>query len=258
MNPPPSSTVTQKAGWTLTFDDEFSGTSLDTTKWNLADAATNGGDCSKANSNESECYMGSQTVAGSGLLTLKATKGLSNPGNELYGAGKVDTKGKFYQAYGYFEMRAQMPAGQIYWPAFWLLRNGGGWPPEIDIFEGQSSVPMTDFTTTHWQDPNTYLGNPNPVADTTADFHTYGVDYTPSFIHYYFDGKMIYGQTASQVGIPSDPMYMILNVAIGGWANTGDPASGSNPAVVSMKVDWVRVYQRIDQGQTSLTPPDAI
>ena len=46
------------------------------------------------------------------------------------------------------------------WPAFWLLANDGGWPPEIDIVEGRGQEPGEVVMTTHWRIPTPRRSNP--------------------------------------------------------------------------------------------------
>ncbi|KQT85082.1 type I secretion C-terminal target domain-containing protein [Aurantimonas sp. Leaf443] len=52
-----------------------------------------------------------------------------------YYTGMIATNETLGQAYGFFEIKAQVPAGKGHWSAFWLAPSGLGWPPEIDIFE---------------------------------------------------------------------------------------------------------------------------
>jgi hypothetical protein len=50
-----------------------------------------------------------------------------------YISGILTTQASFAQKYGYFEIRSKIPVGTGVWPAFWMLANDGGWPPEIDV-----------------------------------------------------------------------------------------------------------------------------
>jgi Glycosyl hydrolases family 16 len=53
-----------------------------------------------------------------------------------YVSGILTTQSSFSQKYGYFEIRSKIPVGTGVWPAFWLLSDDGGWPPEMDVMEG--------------------------------------------------------------------------------------------------------------------------
>ena len=73
--------------------------------------------------------------------------------NNEYVSGILTTQGWFAQKYGYFEIRAKVPIGTGVWPAFWLLADDGGWPPEIDVLEGRGQRPGDLVMTTHWRIP---------------------------------------------------------------------------------------------------------
>jgi beta-glucanase (GH16 family) len=122
-----------------------------------------------------------------GVLTISAnptpSSMLQYVNNEPYTSGWIDTYHEFSQTYGYFEMRAQLPAGQGTWPAFWLLPEDNSWPPEIDALEGVNGNGNL-YTTVHSSvsgdvklASNHYKsGAGTPEAGMTTGFHTYGVD----------------------------------------------------------------------------------
>src|SRR5581483_11889841 len=66
-----------------------------------------------------------------------------------YVSGILTSQGSFAQKHGYFEIRAKIPYGTGVWPAFWLLADDGGWPPEIDVMEGRGQRPDDLVMTTH-------------------------------------------------------------------------------------------------------------
>ena len=89
--------------------------------------------------------------------------------NNEYVSGILTTQGSFAQKFGYFEIRAKIPVGQGVWPAFWMLADNGGWPPEIDILEGRGQRPGDLVMTTHWRIPATGV-----VKSCGFDFHGAG------------------------------------------------------------------------------------
>ena len=96
-----------------------------------------------------------------------------------YTSGMITTYNSFEQQYGYFEMRAQLPAGQGLWPAFWMLPGDGSWPPELDIMEVLGHDPTTLYTTVHSNSTGSLVSTSagTKVPNTTTSFHTYGVDW---------------------------------------------------------------------------------
>lgn len=185
-----------------------------------------------------------------GALTISAAPAAPGVQDSLdgqtYTSGMISTHHAFSQTYGYFEMRAELPAGPGLWPAFWMLPEDGSWPPELDVMEMIGSQPNTLRTTVHSQvsgdqqvDATHYLNEANvTVSDMTSGFHTYGVDWEPDTITWYFDGRAVFGAPT-----PADldrPMYMIANLAVGGaWA--GDP-DASTPVPARMTIDYIRAY----------------
>jgi beta-glucanase (GH16 family) len=254
---------------TLTFNDDFNSLSL----WNgssgtwdttFAFRPWNGNGGSLPSNGEQEWYINANygptasvtpwTVSG-GILTLTAARvdpsiapllGYTDPGLPAMGSyqftsGMIETNHSFSQTYGYFEMRAELPAGQGFWPAFWLMPQDGSWPPELDVMEVMGNDPTTLYTTVHTAQTGSHTssGVGSVVADMSKGFHTFAVDWEADKITWYFDGKPVY-----QVATPADmnkPMYMIANLALGGdWAGYPD-ATTPFPAVYA--IDYIRAYR---------------
>jgi Ca2+-binding RTX toxin-like protein len=177
----------------------------------------------------------------SGALNITAQQG-PNPGGATWSSGVITTQNSFSQLYGVFEMRAQLPVGAGMWPAFWLLPANGTWPPELDVMERVGSDPglIHEFSHSAVGGPNVTTSFNTRVADTTAGFHTYAVDWEPTTITWYVDGYAI----ASAV-TPADmhvPMYMLANLAVGGAASYGGTTNASTPTTTHMLIDDIRVY----------------
>ena len=158
-----------------------------------------------------------------------------------YTSGMITTYRSFSQRYGFFEMRAKLPAGQGVWPAFWMLPADGSWPPELDGVEMLGGDPTTIFMTVHSTASGTHTQAQGSakVPDTSAAFHTYGVHWEPAKITWYFDGQPVFA--APPPADLTQPLYILINLAIGG-AWPGDPDDTTRfPAV--LEVDYVRAYR---------------
>jgi beta-glucanase (GH16 family) len=172
-----------------------------------------------------------------------------------YTSGMITSFHTFSQTYGYFEMRAQLPGGQGFWPAFWLLPAEGTWPPELDIMEVLGNDPTQLYTTAHSGVPGAIksTGDGHTVADMSAGFHTYGVDWQADKITWYFDGHQVF-QTDTPAGMYK-PMYMIANLAMGGgWAGSPD---ASTPFPAHMKIDYIHAYSAMPGGGGTTDTPVA-
>jgi beta-glucanase (GH16 family) len=166
--------------------------------------------------------------------------------NNEYVSGILTTQGSFSQKYGYFEIRSKIPAGTGVWPAFWLLADDGGWPPEIDVMEGRGQRPDDLVMTTHWRNPATghveSCGFDFSVLHTSTDFHDYGVLWARDRIIYFIDRKPV-----SDIKVPAgfeDPMYMIVNLAMGAKYFEGVGfVDGESPNLVEFEIDRISAYQ---------------
>ena len=118
--------------YAITFEDNFDGTELDTSKWKRADEQR------RQDLNNYWCDEMSY-LDGEGSLVLEMSY---DEETDRFNSGAVETKGLFEQAYGYFEVRCTLNSKPGYWTAFWLMgdsvlseNNGGKDGTEIDIYE---------------------------------------------------------------------------------------------------------------------------
>jgi len=83
----------------------------------------------------------------------------------------------------------------------------------------------------------------------STGYHTYGVDWEADYITYYFDGQQIF-KTATPADM-HQPMYMIANLAVGGyWPGM---VNSTTPFPAEMKIDYIRAYT--DGGSPTPPPP---
>jgi beta-glucanase (GH16 family) len=226
----------RKLGYHLTFADEFKGVKLDTSKW--IDSYPDG--VRTHSNNEQQYYAPDGYELHHGFLRLKAER--RQMGGMPYTSGIVTTYGKFAQKYGWFEARLKVPQGKGMWPAFWLLPNDKSWPPEIDILEILGHEPTKVYLTNHYKLPNGQhegKGDSFTGQDFSAEYHTFALEWKPTEILWYVDGIVRY---RTQENVPSVPMYVLLNLAVGGdWP--GNPDS-TTPFPGNMDINYVRVYSK--------------
>ncbi|WJR80228.1 glycoside hydrolase family 16 protein [Bradyrhizobium sp. NP1] len=164
-------------------------------------------------------------------------------------SGILTTQASFSQKYGYFEIRAKIPVGTGVWPAFWMLANDGGWPPEIDVMEGRGQRPGDLVMTTHWRIRQSgrveSCGFDFVQPDASTAFHDYGVLWERDRIVYFIDRKPV-SDIRTPIGF-DDPMYMIVNLAMGAKNFQGVGfVDGETPNTVAFEIDRISAYQ-IDQ-----------
>jgi beta-glucanase (GH16 family) len=219
--------------WNLAFDDEFTGSSLDTSKWSVGWFGS--GITKAVNSYETACYDPSHVSEANGELDLTLTAGSTSCGGatQPYDGAAVTTNGHFQFTYGFVEVRAWLAGNgsSVYdWPQIWL--DGQNWPAdgEIDILEG-----LGGSACYHWHGPPSGTGYGGcPAGNFSGGWHTFGVDWEPGSVTYYYDGTNVGSVTNSTSQITGDPMYLIL---------VASTSAESPSQAATEQFDYVRVWQ---------------
>jgi len=213
-------------GWRLVYSTNFPGSSLPS-GW---DAYTGepGGDP------YGNWTPGNVSVSG-GALHLTATSsaqgGVAFYGNSMtYGMYLVRMKGDY-------EPGLSINNLAILWPA-----EQGVWPPEVDFFQDLGGTRQSFSASLHaGPDGN---GSCCVIASATqysngTQWHTYGVEWTPTAITYTIDGRVWgsvqRGSLSSPAQWPTIPMNLTLQSQNQASAQPGSP-------IETMTVDWVAEY----------------
>lgn len=234
-------------GYTLFWQDEFNGNSVNTDNWNydIGNGVWGWGN------NELEYYRINNATVTDGVLIIEAREEAYN--NYDYTSSKLHSKGKVSFQYGRVDIRALLPVGQGLWPALWMLGNNinsVGWPKcgEIDIMEmvGGDNRENTIHGTLHWYNgDHAYQGGSKTVSPGTyaTAFHVFSMIWDESSIKFYVDDQFYYQFPITEADKTEfhQKFYFILNVAVGGnWPGSPD-ATTIFPQ--QMKVDYIRVFQ---------------
>lgn len=240
----------------LVWSDEFDGTSLDTDNWNYNTGDWGWGNNEWENYTEEERNI--QVKNGTLIITPRADK--NEKGGIDYTSGRINSSGKASFKYGKIEARIKLPSEKGLWPAFWMLGQNQpkGWPycGEIDILETWNKGTFAQAAL-HFENEidrpgkDTCLVGSKQNVDKTQ-WHIYGMNWTPKKIEFYLDNvvyKTFEIKESYKSELRNDDYYFILNCAIGG--NLPGVGPDDDFTAAQMLVDYVRVYQRENEGATA-------
>jgi beta-glucanase (GH16 family) len=217
-------------GWRQVFADDFSGSSLDLTKWYSYEGEP-GGDLGA-------WFDTSHVTVSGGDLVLSAYRDPADGG--IWATGGVSSSPGLAQTYGKYLVRFRFDGGHGISHAILLMPADGSWPPEIDFSEDNGEERNIDYATLHYGSQNAQ--EQATVATNLTQWHTLGVEWTPGKLVYTLDRSEWGRMTGSSV--PSIPM--VLDIQTQSWAcgiNEWEACpDASTPATVNLYVDWVVAY----------------
>ncbi|MGB6688154.1 MAG: chitobiase/beta-hexosaminidase C-terminal domain-containing protein [Terracidiphilus sp.] len=261
--------TTQIPAGTLVWSDEFGNTTGQSAQPNPLVWTYDTGNSGFGNKElENYCAWGSNNppcsvadpnayVGTDGYLHIVAL----SPSTNVYTSARLKTQGLFSFRYGRIEFRAKVPEAQSFWPAAWLLGNNIAtvdWPAcgEQDDLERVNAATAPDWNEGSIHGASFTGGNLGtkydfPAGQTAADWHTYGMIWSPGQVSYYIDDptKPYATYTPSSLnGLPGamwpfdegQSNFIILNLAVGG--NWPGPPDSTTPFPSEFLVDYVRIY----------------
>lgn len=253
--------------WAMTFEDNFDGSTIDLTKWNIYTVG-------QWHLGKATAYSKENVIVKDGKLHLRVEKRKAhhndNPSYPLheYATGWADSFGKWTQRYGYFEARLKLPTSPDSFTAFWLLPDRGidfdaGKHPkvhgfavkrtdtkasgmEFDIMEHLSIWgPNRHNFGCHWDEYGKYhksTGSMRNYYQPDAEgFVTVGMLWTPGLVVMYQQGREAARWQSERIS--NITSYLILQHITGGWETEGMDDSQLPSDLI---FDYVRVWQRKD------------
>lgn len=249
--------------------DEFNGTEIDTSKWNVAwDVRSN------TSVDGKKCYRGSSKLKNNyvkdGKLYIEAVKT-----DDAYYGGMLKTDTTMEFLYGYLEISDIHPKGNGFWTALWTVSKSGKynrdmWHSETDIDEAFGGG--NEIVGNLWAWPTSYgrkqLNLHNGRSDTVKDhgkyeasdlrglwqdFHTYGLEWIDNkTLRFTIDGYVWREAELEREELQKAySQYMVVQISMAtafqamGLVTQDEWAwENSNKFIV----DWIYLYQKQGQG----------
>jgi len=239
----------------LIWEDNFNGSILDTSYWNIY----SGNGCPELcgfGNNELQYYTNdySNLNLKDGKLIITAN---FDSVSKFFSSAKITTNHKIDFHTGYLEVVAKLPNATGTWPAIWLLPSLNrqlNWPldGEIDIMENVGYDSCKILGTIHTKAYNHTIGTQKSdsiiINSAHQNFHTYSLNWTDSILEWYVDSNL-YNSISRNVldsneQWPFDkPFHLIINQAVGGdWGGRLGIDTTSFPQ--SLIIDRVSLFNK--------------
>lgn len=246
--------------WILDFSDEFNGTTVDPTKWNIDDSNQSRAARPKLGI-DYWMWKASNVWESDGDLVLQVTKANENTMH----CGSIHTHNKYETRYGYFEARIKIAeAAKGTHTAFWLqgrnMSNVDGTAndgAEIDIFESawlgdytKSVVHIDGYGANHKANTKQYS-----TPGIHNGYHTYGLHWTEDFMKIYYDGQLKVTYSADEWVVRAEEFLWLSDGASFGFE--GDHFTKLDIGVLTAAyVDYIRVWKPLGAGSSIVSNGD--
>jgi len=223
------------SGYQLVWADEFNDGTLDTNKWVF-----------RTDSKHWSTQLPANVSVHDGKIFLAVKK--EDAGDKHYTGAGVISKQAF--KYGYYESRFKVPPGAGWHTSFWMMKHNGqgGTGPtasaqELDVCENDSVNLKNYGVNVHKWNPLPHISQGHKgvkTPDLAADFRTFGCEFSPETVKYYFEGKLV--QTVAVTNFVHSDQHI--------WLTTIASQLGGTKAVDDTKLpaaavyDYVRFYEK--------------
>ncbi|MDD6174187.1 MAG: family 16 glycosylhydrolase [Firmicutes bacterium] len=260
---PPKSIQIGENTYSLKFFDGFDGTALDPSKWEfMPEWQTKEG-----------FYQDDAVSVENGKLVLtqyvskdvdaKKAEQLASrnlPTDYYLGGAGLQTKGRFSQTYGYYEISMKIPFTQGYWAAFWLLNDSVDYVSnrdengllgcELDIFEAFPNLYPKVHSTCHFSGQSVAAVSNAP--EFYDSYHTIACEWNRDDYVIYIDGKRTVSlKSAAEaeariMEICRNPLYLCITTEFGGGSKVDMEKvqwlNDTYGVIDRVYVDYVRAY----------------
>jgi beta-glucanase (GH16 family) len=240
----------------LLWEDNFEGTELNTSRWNVLEQLHRGG-----------VYTRDNVVVANGVLSMRTiAQNITLPQGEFYvSSGAVNTSGLFEMRTGRWEASVKLPkvsesAGYTLHSSIWLFDTGTnpnrtGCAQEIDVVEQYSigtpfgsraaanlhpfngSLPSRGGTGCTHIPVDMPVGGTAAIGDWTSNWTTFTVDWADDWIAMRVNGKL-YAHFETDKTWYTDPLFLALTACVMDRV----PPNQDDTFPLYYLVDWVRVY----------------
>jgi beta-glucanase (GH16 family) len=258
--------------YSLVFNDEFTGTALNSSVWFNGVTTESAREYDSSNNRN---YIDNSAVSVSdGVLTLTSSTATNEKGGTDYIGADLRSRGNVEFAYGYLEIKAKLPKGPNHTASLWLpgtRTEDKPYASEVDVFETLSwenkivpdihvwyttdSQLLPEWITNNkptnvYDDQNKSEFDMSSISATEVtginEYHIYGCEWTPTEIKLTVDGEAYatYDLT-SNVVFTALAEGELLSLALGnGYYNPNDNTGTEFQG--EYVIDYVRLYQTKD------------